>query len=57
VLVHGAWCWRRTAPLLAGHEVHIPTLTVTGDRSHLHGAGVALATHFAHVVAVPDLDE
>jgi pimeloyl-ACP methyl ester carboxylesterase len=56
---HGAWCWRRVVPLLveAGHEVHTPTLTGTGDRAHLHTPDTGLATHVADVVAVLDLDD
>jgi pimeloyl-ACP methyl ester carboxylesterase len=56
---HGAWCWRRVVPLLAeaGHEVHTPTLTGTGDRAHLHTRDTGLATHVDDVVAVLDLDD
>lgn len=54
---HGSWCWRRLASLLAGHDVHTPTLTGTGDRSHLHTPVVGLADHIADVVAVLDLDD
>lgn len=56
---HGGWCWRRVAPLLtaAGHEVHTPTLTGTGDRSHLGGPDTGLADHVADVVAVLELDD
>jgi pimeloyl-ACP methyl ester carboxylesterase len=56
---HGAWCWRRVAPLLesAGHEVHCPTLTGLGDRAHLGGPDTGLADHIADVVAVLELDD
>jgi pimeloyl-ACP methyl ester carboxylesterase len=51
---HGGWVWRPVAALLraAGHEVHAPTLTGTGERAHLHGPHVGLATHVEDVVAV-----
>ena len=58
VLVHGAghggWCWQRVAPLLraAGHEVHTPTLTGLGDRSHLLSSDVSLETHIADIAAM-----
>ena len=53
VLVHGGWVWRPVAALLrdAGHEVHAPTLTGTGERAHLHGPQIGLATHVEEVVA------
>jgi pimeloyl-ACP methyl ester carboxylesterase len=40
------------APLLgrAGHQVHTPTLTGLGDRSHLETGRVDLATHVTDVV-------
>ena len=51
---HGAWVWRPVAERLraAGHEVHTPTLTGTGERAHLHGPHVGLTTHVEDVVAV-----
>jgi pimeloyl-ACP methyl ester carboxylesterase len=54
---HGAWCWRRLVPLLAGHEVHSPTLTGLGDRAHLARPGTGLADHVADLVAVLELDD
>jgi pimeloyl-ACP methyl ester carboxylesterase len=50
---HGGWVWRPVAALLraAGHEVHAPTLTGTGERAHLHGPDVGLTTHVEDVVA------
>jgi pimeloyl-ACP methyl ester carboxylesterase len=51
VLVHGAWhggwVWRRVADILrgAGHEVLFPSLTGSGDRSHLLDPKVSLTTH------------
>lgn len=56
VLVHGAWhggwCWKKVTPMLraAGHEVFTPTLTGLGERAHLLGPNVTLATHIADVV-------
>jgi pimeloyl-ACP methyl ester carboxylesterase len=56
VLVHGAflggWCWQRVARQLraAGHEVHTPTLTGSGDRAHLLTPDVGLATHATDIV-------
>jgi pimeloyl-ACP methyl ester carboxylesterase len=55
VLVHGAWhggwCWKRVARLLraAGHDVHAPTLTGLGDRSHLLSESVTLETHVSDI--------
>lgn len=56
---HGAWCWRRVAPLLsaAGHEVHAPTLTGVGDRAHLGDRDTGLAAHVADILAVLELDD
>jgi pimeloyl-ACP methyl ester carboxylesterase len=56
VLVHGAWhggwCWDRLAPRLAqaGHRVTTPTLTGSGERTHLAGAAVTLDTHIDDVL-------
>jgi len=56
VLVHGAWVgaeiWAPIARLLRrdGHEVHAPTLTGVGARSHLLRAGIDLDTHVADIV-------
>jgi pimeloyl-ACP methyl ester carboxylesterase len=58
VLVHGAWhggwCWRRVADHLRrdGHQVFTPTLTGVGERVHLIGCDISLATHIADVVNV-----
>ena len=51
---HGGWCYQRVARLLraAGHEVHAPTLTGLGERSHLLSAAVDLDLHIDDVVAV-----
>jgi pimeloyl-ACP methyl ester carboxylesterase len=58
VLVHGAWhggwCYQRVARLLRkeGHEVYTPTHTGVGERSHLAGLPITLATHVKDVVNV-----
>jgi pimeloyl-ACP methyl ester carboxylesterase len=58
VLVHGAWhggwCWRRVADLLQqkGHKVFTPTMTGLGERSHLVGPHINLATHVSDIVNV-----
>lgn len=66
VLVHGAWhggwCWRHLATLLraAGHQVHNPTLTGLGERSHLRTpleTGVGLDTHIQDVANVLEYED
>jgi pimeloyl-ACP methyl ester carboxylesterase len=63
VLVHGAWhggwCWRQVATALraAGHEVHTPTLTGLGERSHLLTNAVDLDTHVRDVLAVLEYEQ
>lgn len=58
VLVHGAWhggwCYRAVAKILraAGHDVHTPTMTGCGERSHLLHAGINLDTHIRDVLNV-----
>jgi pimeloyl-ACP methyl ester carboxylesterase len=49
---HGGWCYQKVARLLraSGHEVHAPTLTGLGERSHLVRPGIDLDTHVADVV-------
>lgn len=56
---HGAWCWARVVPrlLAAGRRVVAPTLTGLGDRAHLFGAGVGLATHVDDVLAAIEAEE
>jgi pimeloyl-ACP methyl ester carboxylesterase len=51
---HGGWCYRKVVPLLrrAGHEVHAPTMTGLGERSHLRSPSVDLDLHIRDVVAV-----
>jgi pimeloyl-ACP methyl ester carboxylesterase len=49
---HGAWFWKRVAPLLRarGHVVSTPTLTGLGERSHLANRDIGLDLHVADVV-------
>jgi pimeloyl-ACP methyl ester carboxylesterase len=51
---HGGWCYGPVARRLraVGHEVHAPTLTGLGERSHLLRAGIDLDTHIEDVAAV-----
>lgn len=51
---HGAWCWKKVAPLLRarGHDVCTPTLTGLGERSHLARADIGLDVHVDDVVSV-----
>jgi pimeloyl-ACP methyl ester carboxylesterase len=63
VLVHGAWhggwCWRKVKPRLAaaGHDVHTPTLTGLGERTHLASPAVDLDTHVQDVVALLEFED
>lgn len=66
VLVHGAfiggWAWRRVVPRLraAGHQVLTPTLTGSGERSHLLGSQIGYEVHVEDIVNVlkyEDLEE
>jgi len=58
VLVHGAWqgswVWERVVDRLraAGHRVYALSLTGLGERAHLAGPEVDLATHVADVLGV-----
>jgi dienelactone hydrolase len=53
---HGAWCFERvTARLCAeGYQVHVPALTALGERAHLLGPGISLATHVTDVAEVKE---
>lgn len=63
VLVHGAWhggwCWRHAAQVLraAGHQVHTPTLTGLGERSHLLSDAVDLDVHVSDIVGVLEFEQ
>jgi len=58
VLVHGGgsggWVWGKLAPRLraAGHDVHTPTLTGCGERSHLLRPDTDLYTHIDDILGV-----
>lgn len=56
---HGGWCWARVAPRLrqAGHDVYAPTLTGLGERAHLLGRDIGLATHIQDLVAVFEFED
>ena len=63
MIVHGGWGggweWTAVARVLRkkGHDVFTPTLTGMGERAHLGGPGVGLATHVEDVVAVLELED
>lgn len=56
VVVHGAWTgawdWDRVAERLrvSGHNVHVPTLSGLGERSHLALLPITLSTHIDDIV-------
>jgi pimeloyl-ACP methyl ester carboxylesterase len=58
VLVHGGgsggWIWRRILPMMRapGHAVFTPTMTGSGERSHLLRPDVGLDTHIEDIVQV-----
>jgi pimeloyl-ACP methyl ester carboxylesterase len=58
VLVHGAWhggwCWSKVRRVLeaADRNVHTPTLTGLGERSHLASPDIGLETHVQDVLQV-----
>ncbi len=49
---HGGWCWKWTAAALRrdGHDVHTPTLTGFGERSHLAPFATSFQTFVDDVV-------
>lgn len=51
---HGGWCYQRLARLLRaeGHEVHTPTLTGLGERSHLLRPDIDLDMHIRDVTSL-----
>ncbi len=51
---HGGWCYQRVARVLrsAGHEVHTPTMTGVGERSHLITPDVDLEMHIQDIASV-----
>ena len=51
---HGAWFWKKLAPLLrdGDHAVFTPTLTGLGERSHLARPDIGLGVHVTDIVNV-----
>jgi pimeloyl-ACP methyl ester carboxylesterase len=51
---HGGWCWKKLIPFLNGCdcEIHTPTLTGLGERSHLLYENINLSTHIKDIVQV-----
>jgi len=51
---HGGWCYQKVSRLLAaaGHEVHAPTLTGLGERSHLLSPAIDLDHHIGDVTSM-----
>ena len=51
---HGGWCYGRVAQVLraSGHDVHTPTMTGVGDRSHLLRPDIDLDFHIRDILAV-----
>jgi pimeloyl-ACP methyl ester carboxylesterase len=51
---HGGWCWNKLIPLLKRHhnEIHAPTLTGLGERSHLLYENINLSTHIKDIIQV-----
>lgn len=51
---HGGWCYGPVARLLRapGHEVHAPTMTGVGERSHLLRPEIDLDFHIRDILAV-----
>jgi len=56
---HGGWCYQRVARRLRaeGHEVHAPSLTGLGDRSHLLGPHVDLHLHARDVANLIEYED
>ena len=56
---HGGWCYKKVAKLLrvAGHEVHTPTLTGLGERSHLLGPHIDLDLQINDVVKTLEFED
>lgn len=56
---HGGWCYRYVSRILraAGHEVHTPTLSGLGERSHLLSPEIDLDFHIRDITAVLHYDD
>ena len=63
VLVHGAWhggwCWSRVADVLRarGNKVFVPSLTGSGDRTHLFSKEISLQTHVEDILSFVETEE
>ncbi len=51
---HGGWCWNKLIPFLKRHhnEIHAPTLTGLGERSHLLYENINLSIHIKDIIQV-----
>jgi pimeloyl-ACP methyl ester carboxylesterase len=56
---HGGWCWKWTAGALRreGHDVHAPTLTGFGERSHLASCATSFQTFVDDIVSVVSFED
>jgi pimeloyl-ACP methyl ester carboxylesterase len=56
---HGGWCYQRVAKILRadGHEVHTPTMTGLGERSHLLRPDIDLDLHIRDIASVLHYDD
>ncbi len=56
---HGGWCWQKVARLLreSGSEVHTPTLTGLGERSHLATRQAGLDLHIQDIINVLEFED
>lgn len=56
---HGAWCWKRLAPLLTaqGHHVHALSYTGMGERAHLLREGITIDTFVDDILGVIESEE
>jgi pimeloyl-ACP methyl ester carboxylesterase len=63
LVCHGAWssawAWKKMRPLLreAGHELHVPTYTGLGERSHLATPAIDLELHIRDVLQVLEYED
>lgn len=56
---HGAWAWKRLAPLLreAGHDVTAPTLSGLGERAHHAPGRCGLEVHVQDIVRHLEMED
>ena len=63
LVAHGAWsagwAWKKMRPLMRqrGHDLHTPTYTGIGERSHLANPEIELDTHITDVLNVLELED